>query len=126
MKIFSSAGAAVVEMLKILLYTLKREYRKILGMVQLCIPVFIYWYCNNLVEAFLFSVGLHIALEFFKRYFNKLSNYYNDGFPRHDGRRFTGIYGGMIVLDRTREEEAILYLSEVEDYMEMREEIGRE
>ena len=124
MKVFSSAGAAIVEMFAILFYTLKREYRKILGLIQLCIPVFIYWYCNNLVEAFLFSVGLHIALEFLRRYFNKLFNYHNDGFPIHEGKRFTGTYGGMIVLDRTREEEAILYLSEVEDYMERRKEFG--
>lgn len=124
MKVFSSAGAAIVEMFAILFYTLKREYRKILGLIQLCIPVFIYWYCDSLLKAFLCSVGLHIALEFFRRYFNKLSNYYNDGFPRHNGRRFTGIYGGMVVLDRVREEEAILYLSEVEDYMERRKEFG--
>lgn len=124
MKVFSSAWAAVVEMIRILFYTLKREYRKILGMAQLCIPVFIYWYCNNMIEALLYSVALHIALEFLKRYFNKLSNYYNDGFPIHKGKRFTGTYGGIIVLDRTREEEAILYLSEIEDYMEMREEVG--
>ena len=124
MKVFSSAGAAIVEMFAILFYTLKREYRKILGLIQLCIPVFIYWYCDNLLKAFLCSVGLHIALEFFRRYFNKLSNYYNDGFPVHGGRRFTGVYGGMIVLDRAREEEAILYLSEVEDYMERRKEFG--
>lgn len=118
MNVFYKAGETAVDLFEITVYTVKKEYGKMLVFLQLCIPVATYYLCNNSVRScFIWSVLLNIFLEFIRRFSNKLANKSDDGFPIHQGQRYTKTVGDSVMIESRKAEEAILYLQEVEDYM---------
>lgn len=124
MKVFQVCGETIVELISLTLYTVKKEYGKLLVLFQLLIPCLIVWLGTSGCWVLLYSVLLNLVLECIKRIANKLANQTADGFPMHEGRRYTRASGGMVVIDQTKREEALLYLYEVEDYMERRKYVG--
>lgn len=100
--------------------TVKEELGKVAVLLQIAIPVLLSINDFSMVEKIVLSCGWVFIVSFLKRMDNKLNNKFMDGFPLPPCKMIDTESKEFLQIVQGNEEEAVIYLDELERYLKRR------